>query len=708
MVIHLRAAGVSVLVDARGTAVPTLIHWGRDLGDLGDDDLILVADAGVPAIPPSSIDIPLRVSLVPGVSEGWTGRPGLALWRLEGAVEAAATRSTRLEQSGAPVVTRQGGDVGAAFTVSDRAAGVEIVIEIELSAEGVLRVRSTIRNIAAAPLMIDAAASVLPVPERARELLDFSGLWAHEGRAIRRPLEHGIHSREGRHGRGGHDSAFVLVAGAPGFSWESGELWSVHAAWSGDTAVWAERSALGPTVLGAGELLAAGEVVLEQGEEYVAPWTVATYSRHGLNGISDRVHAWIRRGEHSPRRPRPAILNTWEAVYFDHSLEALTPLIDAAREVGVERFVLDDGWFRGRRDDRRALGDWTVDTAVWPDGLGPLIDRVHAAGMEFGLWVEPEMISLDSDAARRHPSWVLGREGALSWRHQHVRDLTAEGSAEDLFAHLDALLRRYDIAYLKWDHNRDLLSVGAHAQTSAAYALIDRLRRAHPTVEIESCASGGARLDLGMLTRVDRVWPSDTNDPLERQRIHGSLGLLIPPEYLGAHVGAPRAHTTGRRADLSFRLATALFGSAGIEWDISRASESERHEVAEWLGHYKRLRPLLHSGRVVRVDTADAAQVVHGVIDPARLAAVFAVAMIDSSAGALPPPVRFPGLDPDAWFDVRPLILGGAPLTIADRPPRWFAEGSIRLTGRVLAEVGLPMPLLAPEQAIVLELRAAP
>lgn len=707
LITHLRAASVSVIIDARGTAVPAIVHWGRDLGELDGAALRALADASIPAVPPSSIDTPLRVSLIPTLGEGWSGRPALAVWRWTGSRATVAAQAPRLRQR----PSTGDGAVGAGhrsieYRLADDDAGLEVAVEMELTEQGVLLTRSTVRNSGQDPLGVAVMASTLPVPERASELLDFSGLWAREGRPIRRPLEHGVHARESRHGRGGHDSAFLLAAGTPAFSWEVGEVWSVHAAWSGDTSVWAERSALGRSMLGAGELLAPGEIILGQGDTYRSPWSVAVYSSTGLNGISDRTHRWSRSWDSAPPKPRPVILNTWEAVYFEQSLTALTPLIDAAREVGVERFVLDDGWFHGRTDDRRSLGDWTVDVERWPEGLDPLIDRVRSAGMGFGIWVEPEMISPDSDLARQHPDWVLGRAEDPEWRSQRVLDLTNPAAADYIFDRLHALLGGHDIEYLKWDHNRDLLWAGAHHQTRALYRLLERLRAAHPLVEIESCASGGARLDLGILRHVDRVWPSDTNDPLERQRIHASTTLLIPPEYLGAHVGAPRAHTSGRHADAPFRFATSLFGSAGIEWDISRASPEERIEVAAWIGHYKRLRSLLHSGRVVRVDTPDSAQVVHGVVASGRTAAVFSVAMVGSAASALPPPVRFPGLDPEVSYDVSPLVLGSPPVTLADQPPPWYVENGVRLSGRLLAEVGIPMPLLAPEQAIVLEFRA--
>jgi alpha-galactosidase len=405
------------------------------------------------------------------------------------------------------------------------------------------------------------------------------------------------------------------------------------------------------------------------------------------------------------------VLNTWEAVYYDHGLEKLLPLVELAADLGVERFVLDDGWFSGRVDDRRALGDWTVDPERWPAGLHPLADAVVARGMDFGLWVEPEMVSADSRLAREHPEWMLAdvaTEGAVppSWRHQHTLDLAVPAAREHVLEALTALLREYPIAFLKWDHNRDQHAGTAAAHTRAVYALIDTLRERFPALEIESCASGGARVDLGMARRVHRFWTSDTNDALDRQRIQRYSGLLMPPELLGGHVGAPRAHITGRTHDLSFRLATALFGSAGIEWDLATASDADRDHLRAWIDAVKALRPLVTTGRTVRTDEAGGDRLVHGLVSPDSDEALIALVTLETAAVAVPPPLRFPGLDPDRRYRVAPLALGGAPHTVQDAPPAWLADGGITVTGRLLADLGLPVPLLAPQQALLLHARA--
>jgi alpha-galactosidase len=293
-----------------------------------------------------------------------------------------------------------------------------------------------------------------------------------------------------------------------------------------------------------------------------------------------------------------------------------------------------------------------------------------------------------------------------------VLDLTAAGAYEYLLERLDALLTENDISYLKWDHNRDLLEAADGAgrpavrrQTLATYRLLDELRARHPHVEIESCSSGGARVDLGILQRTDRVWASDTNDALERQTIQRWTGLLLPPELVGAHVGPPRAHTTGRVLGTSFRVATALFGSFGFEWDISTLGAQQREDLAAAVRTYKRLRPLLHSGRVVNADLPDPSAQLHGVVAVDGASAVFAYAQLTTSSLEVPARVALPGLDPERVYRVRPAD-GARFAGVARALPAWWSGGEVHLSGRVLGEVGIRLPVLNPAQALLLELTA--
>jgi len=645
--VHLRRGGVSFAVDDAGQ----VLHWGAAIED---DPAALT----VPPLPRASFDVAIPLTLVPDRAAGWRGRPGL-----QGGSDPLST-ANRTKGGQTPLVTP----------------------EYELSESGVLRLRHTLRNTGDEPYALTELGCVLPVPAVAAEVLDLTGRWCRERHPQRRPFDQGTWLRQTRHGRTGHDAPLLLVAGTRGFGFRSGEVWGIHLGWSGNASWWAERLPDGSSTLGAAELLDPGEVVLAPGEQYATPWLYAAWSDRGLDGLSERLHRFIRSRPSHPRRPRPVVLNTWEAVYFDHRLDRLTALADTAAELGVERFVLDDGWFRHRRDDTAGLGDWYVDDGVWPQGLQPLIDHVRGLGMEFGLWVEPEMVNPDSDLARAHPDWVLP---GPPWRHQQGLDLTIPEAYAYVLERLDALLGEYDIAFLKWDHNRDLVGP-VHAQTLAAYRLLDELRSRHPELEIESCSSGGARVDLGILARTDRVWASDTNDALERQNIQRWTQLLLPPELVGSHVGPPRAHTTGRTHDLSFRAATALFGHFGIEWDIASASDDERAELREWIARYKRWRELLHGGEVVRADLPDPAFALHGVVVADRAEALFCFVALATSAGERPGAVRLPGLDPDRVYRVEGL------------------DRDVTLSGRALASVGLQMPLLAPEHALLLHLAASP
>jgi alpha-galactosidase len=696
--ILLRSAGAGLVVDASGPGLPAVLHWGPDLGP----DVPPPA-TWTPALAHSAPDVVPQLTLLAGGADGGAHRPALTggpawqpSWRLQ---------SVRPEGSAAVLTCR-----------ADR-AGLVLVTDLRLDPHGVLVASHELTNEGTGPYRLDGLALVLPVPAEAVELLDLTGRWGRE-RAPQRIAwtAQGTWLREGRHGRTGHDASLLMAAGTAGFGNRHGSVWGLHLAWSGDQSAYAERRPDGRGVLAAGELLGPGEVVLEPGESYRTPDLLAVWSGAGLDGLSDRLHAHVRARPTHPRRPRPAVLNTWEAVYFDHRLDRLVALADVAAAVGIERFVLDDGWFLGRRHDRAGLGDWVVDPAVWPDGLEPLVRHVRGLGMEFGLWVEPEMVSEDSELARAHPDWVLGTDSGLPvrWRHQQVLDLQEPAAFDHLLGRLDALLQQNDIGFLKWDHNRDLVGAShegrpaVHGQTLAVYRLLDELRARHPMVEIESCASGGARVDLGILARTDRVWASDTNDALERQTIQRWTQLLLPPELVGSHVGPPTAHTTGRTHRLSFRGATALFGHFGIEWDLVTASAEERRDVAALVATYKRHRDLLHTGTVVHADHPDPSVLVHGVVASDRSEALLAYVTVATSAAALPVPARLPGLDREARYTVEPVDTGGSPFTVQRAgPPWWPVDGAAPpvLPGSFLADVGLPMPVLGPEQAVVLHLR---
>ncbi len=712
----LRAAGTAVLLDLRprsGPGLPEVLHWGSDPGPLGPEELTALADSLGTGVSHNAPDEPFRLSLLPAEPDGWAGRPALAGHR-EG--HAVFPRFTVTDQT-----LTEDSDDGAELVVIATAdeAGLELTTTLRLEAAGVLRIRHELTNTGDGVYTLDGLTAVLPVPDQAGEILDLTGRWCRERSPQRQPFHQGSRVRESRRGRTGHDASLLLAAGSEGFGFRHGKVWAVHAAWSGNHVHLAERlpggaGRAGDRVIGAGELLLAGEVRLPTDASYTSPWVVFAWSDAGLDGVSSRLHRWLRARPNHPARPRPLVLNTWEAVYFNHDHNTLVRLAEQAAAIGVERFVLDDGWFLGRRDDTAGLGDWYVDAAVWPAGLRPLADKVRELGMEFGLWVEPEMANPDSDLVRDHPDWVLAAAGhwpTLS-RNQVVVDVANPDAYAYLLERLDALVGELDVAYLKWDHNRDLLEsvhaghAGVHDQTTAVYRLLDELRSRHPGLEIESCSSGGARADLGILEHTDRVWASDTNDPVERQPIQRWTSALIPLELIGAHVGPPVAHTTGRPSDLSFRCATALFAHAGIEWDITTCTDDELARLTAWAGLYRELRPLLHSGDVVRDDPLEEGSWLHGVVAADRSEAVYSYLRLETSPSAVGGRIRFPGLDPQARYEVvRRDEVGEAGIKQVQLPD-WWQAGRTTARGAVLEQIGLPAPILNPGQAVVLHLRA--
>ena len=527
----------------------------------------------------------------------------------------------------------------------------------------------------------------------------------------RRAWGSGAWSAENRSGRTSHEHAPLLFAGESGFDEWHGEVWGVHVAWSGSHTMYAECLADGRRYVQAGELLNPGECCLEPGETYRSPTLLGAYSANGLTYATRGYHRYARALAAHPATTRPVLLNTWEAVYFDHDTEQLQALATAAAAVGIERFVLDDGWFGSRRDSSSGLGDWTVARDVYPNGLQPLIARVRELGMDFGLWVEPEMMNPDSDVFRAHPEWALVTEGyePVYARNQLVIDLARADAFAYVLDALDTLLRDHDIAYLKWDCNRGHVqgsgadgAAGSSAQTRAVYRLLDELRTRHPAVEIESCAGGGGRVDLEILRRVQRVWTSDCNDALERQTIQRGTSMLLPYEVMGAHIGPTRSHTTGRVHSLAFRGLTAMFGHMGIEWNVLTLSDDERSQLTEMIALHKRFRSLLHSGDSVRFDPVlngqTAASQAYGIYSADRREAVVAHVQLTSGMSLLAPPLRLPGLVADARYTITHIPLPGSRL-------EWAASGLV-LTGAQLAAHGVQLPRQHPESGMLLHLVA--
>ena len=612
-------------------------------------------------------------------------------------------------------------DQGAKIVCRDERTRLGLEYEIDFDAStGVLRIRSTLTNYAATPLDVnDMMTACLPVPDALTDIIGFTGRWTQEFTQDRVQRNAATYLRENRSGRTSHFSYPAILLAAADTNESAGEAYGFHLAFSGNHRLRVDSLTDGRVLASLGALLLPGEVRLAPGESFASPEIVAAYSGAGVSGLSRKFHDHVRAKLLRPAmraKPRPVHYNTWEAVYFDHDVAKLKELATRAAEIGVERFVLDDGWFGGRRNDQAGLGDWTVSRDVYPDGLGPLVEHVTGLGMEFGLWFEPEMVNPDSDLYRAHPDWVLGLEGVeqVPFRSQLALDISRPEVADYLFNAIDAILRDHDISYIKWDMNRDLSHPGgqggtprALAQVQALYDLLDRVRAAHPNVEIESCSSGGARADLGVLAHSDRVWTSDSNDALDRQIIQRGASFFLPLEVLGCHVGPAKCHVTGRRLSMDMRAATALMGHMGLELNLLTERAADLDVLKSAITLHKKHRALMHNGDLFRIDTAPQL-LASGVAARDKSEAIYSVAYIASDAKVLPGRLRLDGLDPERQYRLQlmwPTNWQAVKGPSAIETLNLTGEGAT-FSGAALMHHGLQLPHAFPETCLLLYVAA--
>ena len=691
---HLRAHGtdgaVSSVVIMGDGGIPSIAYWGADLGD-GHLDARHFARL----VPGGALDTEAPLAIVTEARRGYTGVPG---------IECSRNGKQVLPQF--EMHTAEITDTSARFLLNDEVAQLSLDIVITVHEGGVVTIGAAVTNTAESAVSLDALRISVPVGSEAREVLALGGRHAMENVQQRTPWERATISVASRSGRTGHEQQNVVFAGTTAFGEQHGEVWATHLAWSGNFDITCDGITDARRSLHAGESLASGEVQLHLNEVYCTPLVVLAYSATGLTNASRSFHTYMRSLRPARATPRPVHLNTWEAVYFNHDLPTLTSLATAAAAVGIERYVLDDGWFHGRRNDTAGLGDWWVDTEVWPMGLTPLIDHVRSLGMEFGIWFEPEMVNPNSELYRQHPEWALHDTDypMVLGRNQLVLNMALPAVREYLFDSISAVLSAHDISYVKWDHNRPLVGGAAHAQTLGTYQLFSRLNEAFPHVEFESCASGGGRVDMGIAPYVERFWTSDSIDALDRVSIQHGFSMLMPPEVMGAHIGGPVCHTTGRRHTMSFRAATAMFGWLGVEWNILDATERERERLAEMIALHKRHRALLHSGLAFRGDHSDSTVVVHGVVATNLSEALVNVTRVASGASTHTAPVHVPGLDPKGTYEIH-IALAPTVYALHRAHPDWMLHVNVMsMTGAQLANIGINMPALMPESAMVLHL----
>lgn len=694
----------SIVFKVSSETIPSIIYWGERLSSPlnMERDVLLSQDLPVPQ---AFLDEVVEISLLPEEGQGFFGSPGLT----GNADGRNWTTQFKLEET---IKT----DHSLKFICIDVLAKLRATIEIELDYEtDILQKKIILTNLGKDDYSLQNLNLTLPVPCFVNELMVFRGRWTQEFKTDSLNWTEGTYARETRKGRTSNDNIPYLIAGRKGFSEEVGIAYGFHLGWSGNSSYKASVLNDGRKIVQFSELLLSGEVKLKRNESYESPVTYGTYSSTGLNGITQRFHTFLRRNIIRHKRPiRPVHFNTWEAVYFTHKKEKLFELVDKSAELGIERFILDDGWFNGRDGERAGLGDWFVDEKKYPEGLGKLVDYVNSKGMEFGLWFEPEMVNPDSALFRNHPEWMLKVDGYKQrlGRYQYVINLGNKDAYDYIHERLNSLLSEYNIGYIKWDMNRDLSQPGdsdgkpsVHNQVVNLYRLLESIGKKHPNVEIESCSSGGARADLGILKYTNRIWTSDCNDAHERQIIQRGFSYFLPPELMGSHFGPSPAHTTGRMASLKFRILTSLFGHLGFEQDVSTLTDDERKELKEYVKLYKQIRNIIHTGNLYRLDTYDKNILAFAIISEDKSEALLSIAQLAMPEFMLPEKLYMNFLDPVKNYEVTVLDRVAKTAGIMKKEPEWLNK-KITLKGEHLAKLGLQLPVMYPDSILLIQFKS--
>ncbi|HDS3786697.1 TPA: alpha-galactosidase [Enterobacter ludwigii] len=678
-----------------------ILYWGPHLHHFSPQDVVSLARP----VANGRLDVDAPVTLMAELGHGLFGSPGIEGHR-QGLDGSPVFKTTHVQHQGQTLT----------LTAEDEHAGLRLTSELVLDASGVLVVRHGLTNLRAQAWQVDRFAVTLPVAERAQDVMAFHGRWIREFQPHRVKLEHDSVVIENRRGRTSHEHFPALIAGTSSFNEMHGDVWGVHLGWSGNHRLRAEVKTDGRRYLQAEALYLPGEMAIEEGETLWTPRLYASYSARGLNGMSQSFHRYLRENviRFPENKPRPVHLNTWEGIYFSHDPAYIMRMADEAAALGVERFIIDDGWFKGRNDDHAALGDWYLDEKKYPDGLTPVINHVKKRGMEFGIWIEPEMINPDSDLYRAHPDWVLALPGytQATGRHQLVLNLNIPQAFDYLVERMSWLLGEHAIDYVKWDMNRELVQPGHHgkaaadAQTRQFYRLLDVLGERFPHIEFESCSSGGGRIDYEVLTRSHRFWASDNNDALERNTIQRGMSYFFPPEVMGAHIGHHKCHATFRQHSIAFRGLTALFGHMGLELDPLTVDAQEREGYRHYAALHKQWREVIHHGTQWRVDMPDASTLAQGIVSEDKTQGLFMVSQLAMPDYTLMMPLRMPGLDAQAQYCITLLDHPNIRLTgegghTMRKLPAWM-ETSQTASGEWLMQAGIALPILDPETAILI------
>ena len=678
----------SLVFGSRQDRLAEVIYWGPRLPDHQDPSVLYACNTI--DVTGGMLDANPELSICPEATRTFPGQPGLILRDSASVPILPIFCFDRADEE----------EDSVTLTYTDRSNALTYTARFEIDpVTHLITAQAELES--SRPLHLHwLSAPVFPAPQFSDEMIDFAGRWCGEFQMHRTPWSPGMRCRENLTGRTGHEHFPGLIVPCRGATNAQGHAYAFHYGWSGGHTMIAEELPDGRRQIQFGH--AARTETRPRTGFRTAP-LYAVFSTDGLNGcavafqrhLRDRIVTWP-----DPERPRPVHYNCWEAVYFDHNLPVLKDIATRAAELGAERFVLDDGWFGARDDDTRALSDWEVDPRKYPDGLDPLIAHVRSLGMSFGIWFEPEMISPESNLHRAHPDWALGSEDQILGRNQKALDMALPEVQAFLFERIGAILADHEIDYIKWDHNRVLPMPDAD-QTRGSYALMERLRAAFPHVEIESCASGGGRIDFGVLGHTQRVWLSDSNDAIERLKMQHNAAIFLPGCVTGSHVGPRVCHTSGRLIDIRFRAWVAAQRHMGFEMDPRELTEEEARVLREITDWWKVNRNWMFAADILRLDSADPSVVAEMHLAEGGGKFVVFAGRVETSAQISPRPLRLTRLTPGAMYRVELINRNEAPNLSRGDPV--VKSDPIVVSGAYLMNHGLTLPWSYPATMWVVE-----
>ncbi len=592
---------------------------------------------------------------------------------------------------GLPSARGEGGRT-LCLTLRDDESGLEADLYYTLWEDTDVLARSvTLRNTGKTRVTVEKLLSFcLDLEGHDARLLTLQGAWAREREWTERPLVMGDQGTGTVRGASSQQTSPFMALLFPGCTEEMGECLGFALCWSGSFLANVHVDQFGAARVMMGLQPFDFSWLLEPGASFTAPEAYLTWSGEGLGGMSRAFHSLIHR--HITRgafasAPRPILINNWEATYFNFDQQKLLSIAECARDCGIDLFVLDDGWFGHRDSDNSSLGDWTDDLRKLPGGLGALSDSVHALGMKFGLWVEPEMVSPDSALYRAHPDWCIhaGDRIRIEGRHQLVLDMTRPDVREYVFTSIRDALERGKVDYVKWDMNRNINMIGSALLPPermrefpvryilGLYRVLEKITSAFPKVLFESCAGGGGRFDLGMMCYMPQAWTSDDTDAWMRCRIQYSTSLVFPPSCMGAHVSAVPNHQTGCVSPLLTRAAVAMGGTYGYEMDPRTWTEEEKETVRALNRQVRAWQEVLFYGDFRRLVSPYGGEACAWMsVSPDRKRAAVTHVFKDGHVNRIPSLLRLTGLRPDADYRVNGLetVCGGDELMARGIPLR--------------------------------------